>query len=215
MSEIRRCDEDGYFDADHCPNCGERGTHVLGESRRETLSRFLSYALRHDPSDVGIDVDDSGWANAHELADRAEEQYGWADVRLVAAVVATDQKGRFEVNKNRVRAAYGHSIDVDLESDDSSIPDTLYHGTSPANVDKIMTEGLKPMNRQSVHLTDSREDALDVGRRHADEPVLLEVDAAQMQADGHDIDGRGDMVYTTSHVPTEYLSKVPASFNEE
>jgi len=134
-------------------------------------------------------------------------------------VIESDPKGRFEWTEadwtesgdsqppagGRVRAAYGHSVDVDLGAADTPVPDALYHGTAPRNVDAIREEGLRPMSRQKVHLSGTREEAREVGSRHADDPVVFAVDAAAMERDGHRVVKRGRATYTTDRVPPEYL----------
>jgi len=107
-----------------------------------------------------------------------------------------------------VRAAYGHSVAVDLDAGGTPVPDTLYHGTSPTALGSITREGLKPMGRQSVHLSDSVDDAKAVGSRHAADPVILEIDAGAMRADDHTITKRGRAVYTTDRVPPAYIAQI-------
>ncbi|WP_436907973.1 RNA 2'-phosphotransferase [Halosimplex marinum] len=224
MSDVRACDDHGYFEGETCPVCDDPGRAVLGGERRRRLSKFCSGALRHFPDDAGLALDDAGWTAFGELVAAAERQYDWADRERVAAVVATDPNGRFERtggsragdaaqaddpdgSDDRVRAAYGHSVDVDLESGDGPVPDTLYHGTAPGNVDAIRAEGLRPMSRQLVHLSGSVEEARRVGARHAADPVVFAVDAAAMTDDGHDITRRGRATYTTERVPPAYLTE--------
>jgi putative RNA 2'-phosphotransferase len=174
----------------------------------------VSGALRHFPEDAGLPLDDAGWTPLPELVDAVESTYDWADGEAVDAVVATDPKGRFERdpgsdrNPDRLRAAYGHSVDVTIGDEGGPVPGTLYHGTAPRNVEAITEEGLKPMGRQRVHLSASVETAREVGSRHADDPVVLEIDAAAMVRDGQDIAKRGEATYTTDRVPPAYLSKI-------
>lgn len=208
MSEVRRCDEHGFHEGQRCPVCGAVAEPILDADRRRRLSKFLSGALRHFPDDVGIALDERGWTDRDDLTAAARRRYDWAEERAVAAVVATDPKGRFEVDSGRIRAAYGHSVPVDLEPTDAPVPDVLYHGTAPDAVASILEEGLRPMSRQLVHLSESTEDALDVGSRHADEPILLRIDAASMIADGHRVTKRGSSVFTTRAVPPEYVERV-------
>lgn len=179
---------------------------MLEGDRRRRLSTFCSGALRHFPGDVGLALDDAGWTDRAALIAAAAERYDWADADAVAAVVATDPKGRYEVDGDRIRAAYGHSVDVDLEPTDAPVPDVCYHGTAPAAVDSILSEGLRPMDRQLVHLSGSVEAARDVGRRHASDPVVLRVDAAAMLAEGHRITKRGVDIFTTERVSPRYLA---------
>jgi putative RNA 2'-phosphotransferase len=62
----------------------------------------------------------------------------------------------------------------------SKPPDILYHGTfSPADKN-IMSEGLRPMNRQYVHLSTNENTAIQVGKRKTmlkkeEEPVIIAI----------------------------------------
>lgn len=214
---VRRCPEDSFFEGDACPVCDRAGTLVLDGARRRQLSKFVSGALRHFPGDAGIEVDEAGWTAFTSLHAAVERKYDWADSETLAGVIATDPKGRFErtgasdesnavAGGGRVRAAYGHSVDVSLDATDDPVPATLYHGTAPRNVASIREEGLKPMGRQTVHLSESVRAAREVGRRHADDPVVFVIDAATMQADDRRVVKRGAETYTTDRVPPGYLS---------
>jgi putative RNA 2'-phosphotransferase len=204
---VFRCTKHGFHEDENCPACGERSQRVLSGDHRERLSRFVSGALRHFPEDAGIDLDAAGWTDRNFLADAVSRRYDWARPESLDAVFATDPKGRFECHDDRVRAAYGHSVDIDLGATDDPIPDTLYHGTAPRNLEAIREEGLRPMGREAVHLSGTLEDALAVGSRHATDPVVLVVDAAGMLADGREINRRGEETYTTPRVPPRYLTE--------
>jgi putative RNA 2'-phosphotransferase len=209
---VCRCDDHGYVAGETCPVCEADGRLVLAGDRRRRLSTFCSGALRHFPGDVGLDLDAAGWTPYDNLASAVEQNYDWATREHLDAVVATDPKGRFERGERdgtpMVRAAYGHSVDVDLDARETPVPDTLYHGTAPGNREQIRAEGLRPMGRQQVHLSGSVERAREVGRRHAADPVAFAVDAARLRAAGHDVTKRGRSVYTTDRVPPEYLRVV-------
>ncbi len=207
MAAIRSCEDHGYFDADVCPACGAAGTHVLSGDRRRRLSKFLSGLLRHFPDEYGLALSARGWADRDAVDTVVTERYEWAGPTAVAAVVGTDPKGRFEYTGGRIRAAYGHSVDVTLADGDGPVPETLYHGTAPSTVDAIRREGLQPMGRQLVHLSASVADAREVGRRHASDPIVLAVDAGAMLADGRQVTKRGESVYTTEAVPPRYLHR--------
>ncbi|WP_321111840.1 RNA 2'-phosphotransferase [Halorussus salinisoli] len=174
-----------------------------------------SGALRHFPGDAGLELDRRGWTDYDVLVNAVSQKYDWAERDHLDAVVATDPKGRFESEGDRIRAAYGHSVDVNLDEGGSEgeggeiqgdeIPDRLYHGTDPDSLSAIRSDGLKPMGRQKVHLSGRPDEAREVGRRHAATPVVLEVDAAGMMADGLEIAKRGVGTYTTDTVPPKYL----------
>jgi len=205
---IHLCETHGYHEGD-CPVCGADGTHVLNGARRKRLSKFCSGALRHFPDDAGIELDDAGWADWAELVAAVERKYDWVTGDHVAAVVATDPKGRFERDERAgtpvIRAAYGHSVAVDLDAGTTPVPETLYHGTAPRNVTAIQSEGLQPMGRQQVHLSESADAARGVGARHADDPVVFAVDAGGLVAAGQRVSKRGRATYTTDAVAPKYL----------
>ncbi len=207
MDAIRTCGRHGYFVDDRCPRCDTRGRLVIDGDRRRRLSKFVSGALRHFPDDVGLALDDGGWTSDAALVETVTGRYDWATPGHVEAVIEADPKGRFERDGDRVRAAYGHSIDVTLADTEERVPDRLYHGTDPTNRRRIHEEGLRPMGRQQVHLSSSIADAREVGRRHAADPIVFVVDAAALLCDGCDISKRGYATYTTEAVPPTYLSE--------
>jgi len=208
MSNISQCDIHGYFDGEHCPECEDNWNHILSGSQRKKVSKFISGALRHFPDDVGLELDESGWVEFKILVEVAQRKYDDVDREAIRAIVQTDPKGRFEIDGNLIRAAYGHSVEVDLESGGTPVPDILYHGTAPENVEPIQQDGLQPMTRQQVHLTDSIKEAEGVGKRHSREPTILHVDAEQMINDGKTITKRGKSVYTVESVPPTYISQL-------
>lgn len=207
MNDIACCDAHGYFAAETCPTCGAAGTHVLNGTTRRQVSKFLSGALRHFPGDAGLALNDAGWTALDSVVTCAAERYDIGR-EAVVGIIQTDPKGRFEVDDDRLRAAYGHSISVDLDAGGTAVPETLYHGTTPDALVSIREEGLRPMGRQYVHLSESVGDAKSVGSRHVTTPVVLQVDAAAVGNDGRTITKRGPAVYTTAHVPPRYLSEL-------
>lgn len=190
-----------------CPVCGDAGRQILDENQRIHLSKFMSGVLRHFPTDVGVTLDEKGWTNYDAFVDAVTDNYSWAKSEQVAAVIATDSKGRFERQDEQIRAMYGHSVDVNLEPTETTIPSQLYHGTAPRNLDNIAEEGLKPMSRQQVHLSKTPQEAHTVGMRHASDPVVLVIDSGTMVQDGFEIDKRGRTTFTVDSVPPEYIER--------
>lgn len=206
---IGLCPEHGGFQGEDCPRCGAEGDPVLREERRVKLSKLLSGALRHFPEELDLELDAQGWTSLDALAKATRGRYAWATEGAVRAVIDTDPKGRFEAREGRVRAVYGHSVEVELgPSDHAAVPEVLYHATAPGNVDRILVQGLEPMDRNEVHLSPSREAALEVGRRHAEAPVLLAIDTERLTTLGFQVHARSEQVYTTSRVPPDCLDVV-------
>lgn len=208
MSSIYKCDNHKLYFTDKCPKCDSNGNHIISSQERKKISKFLCGLLRHFPDEHNIQVDDQGWCDTREVHKVLKEKYSGMNINKLHAIVAMDNKGRYEVNSGEIRAVYGHSINVDLEDNNEHIPEKLYHGTSESALSDIMSEGLKPISRQSVHLTDDMNEARNVGSRHSDTVVLLEIDTKSLISDGANITKRGKSVYTTSHVDPQFIKVI-------
>lgn len=167
----------------------------------ESTSRFLSYILRHHPEEIGLKLDRGGWVEVDELVRKAEAHGRSLSRERIDRVLRETDKNRFTVRGGRIRANYGHSIEVDLEVAPAAPPETLYHGTARHALTDIRAEGLRPQSRQYVHLSTGPDDAEAVGRRHGT-PVVLRVQAADLHADGHPFYRTAGDVWLTPHVPT-------------
>lgn len=183
---------------------------LLRNGQCNQLSRFLTWALRHEPREAGLNIDSHGWVDAYDLTTAAQDQYEWVTPRHVAAVVSTDEKGRFEVAGDRIRATYAHSDDLDVtitdvSISDDSIPNVLYHGTATENVPDIKNSGLEPMSRKRVHLTDSQYVAVNTGERHSDDVTVFTISVPCVESHAETIEQRGDVVYVASRVPPDCL----------
>ncbi len=198
-----------------CDNCGEfegsckcgKGRILLDGKKRELVSKFLSGLLRHFPHSFGIDVDEEGWAKLDEVAEVVKDRHG-VGMREIELIVRFDPKGRFEIKDGKIRAKYGHSINIRVDwSESTKIPPVLYHGTHPANVQSILKRGLLPMKRREVHLSETIQDAIEVGRRHHPNPAVLAIDTKRMIEAGFKIRKKGK-VYTTDYVPPKYIKRI-------
>lgn len=84
----------------------------------------------------------------------------------------------------------------------------VVHGTVAANLPTIGRKGLLPMRRHHVHLSTDGASARAVGGRRG-VPVVLVVDAARMDRDGHKFFVSDNGIWLTDTVPSKYLSRVP------
>ncbi|EGJ76076.1 putative RNA 2'-phosphotransferase-like protein [Streptomyces sp. Tu6071] len=174
------------------------------DRRLVALSRFLSRHLRHAPDRIGITLDHAGWTGIGPLLDAAAREGLPATRADLARVVAGNDKRRFAVEGDRIRAQQGHSVPVDLGLEPLTPPPYLFHGTRPAALAAIRAEGLRPMTRHHVHLSADRETARRVGARRG-RPVVLTVRAGQLYEDGAAFLRSGNGVWLTAHVPPQYL----------
>ncbi|GGQ12057.1 putative RNA 2'-phosphotransferase [Streptomyces roseolilacinus] len=168
------------------------------------VSKYLSRHLRHQPERIGLVLDPQGWVAVDELL-RAMDRHGMPVSRAeLEHVVATNDKRRFAVDGDRIRASQGHTVDVDLGLPPATPPAHLHHGTVAPCLGAIRAEGLRPMNRHHVHLSPDRETASRVGARRG-RPVVLTVEAGAMHDDGHVFHVSANGVWLTDAVPPRYL----------
>ena len=170
------------------------------------LSKFLSLVLRHKPEVIGIQLEENGWTDVQILLNKMQEAGKSIDLETLTAIVDADNKGRYSFNmdKTRIRANQGHSVEIDLGYQATTPPDILYHGTAKRFVESILKTGLEKRNRHHVHLTADRQTAVTVGKRHG-KPVILEVLAKEMLESGYEFYVSDNGVWLTDHVPVKYL----------
>ena len=171
-------------------------------------SRFLSLILRHQPETAGITLDPQGWADVSALIAGMQAAGTPMTAELLDEIVRTDEKMRYSYNADRtkIRANQGHSIHVELGLVPVQPPEILWHGTASRFLDSILTEGLKPMSRQYVHLSPDEETARKVGQRHG-KPVILRVNAGEMFRAGMQFFRAENGVWLTYLVPPEFLHR--------
>lgn len=206
MSGIHHCEKHGFTTDETCPNCGKSVEQITSNDQKRSLSGFMSWALRHEPENAGIEVDNHGWTTIEELIDAAKDQHPFIDRLVVEGIAAVDDKGRYEIDDDKIRAVYAHSFPVTINSSSDNVPDTLLHGTATENAQSILEEGLKPMGREKVHLTPDEEEASNIGNRHSHDVTILEIDAKSLEESGQKIEERSDIIYTTDKVDPKYIT---------
>ncbi|PDZ55727.1 RNA--NAD 2'-phosphotransferase [Bacillus cereus] len=170
------------------------------------LSVFISLILRHKPDAINIKLDEFGYANVGELIDGVNKSGRHIDFDILQQIVQQDKKDRYSFNEDKtlIRANQGHSIDVAVSLTEVIPPQYLYHGTATRFAESIMMHGINKMSRLHVHLSDNKETALQVGKRHG-MPVFLTIDALKMYKDGYKFYLSKNNVFLTEFVPSEYI----------
>lgn len=197
------------------------GAEPTPSDDRIALSKLLSKILRHEPELVGIRLDSHGWVSVDELVRAINRTARAAGVpkrlralpivtrEILVNVVSTNDKQRFSVSPDgkRIRAAQGHSIEVELGYQPVEPPPILYHGTAWSNWGAISREGLTAQKRHAVHLSADVDTATRVGARHG-LPIVLIVAAGRMHQDGFSFSRSDNGVWLTAHVPVSYLARL-------
>lgn len=174
------------------------------------VSKTISYALRHRPNEFGLSLDKEGWVD-FEVFCRALASYKhpvYVDKETIEKIITESDKKRFELINGKIRATYGHSIDTKIEFKKSIPPNILFHGTSHKAYDLICKDGLKPMNRQYVHLSIDAATARKVGSRHDRNPVILVINSSKMYSDGFKFfHSTNDGTWMCESVPSSYITR--------
>ena len=185
------------------------GSDVARGLPHERVSKVVAHALRHEPWLYELELDDEGWVPVAELLDALHSKGpAWEHLAApdLAELIAASSKRRYELDGDRIRALYGHSVPGRLTREAAQPPEQLFHGTSPRAAGSIREQGLVPMRRQYVHLSVDVGTARQVGRRKAPEPVLFVVRAAEAAADGVPFYRGNEQVWLADAVPAQYLS---------
>ncbi|CAD5244962.1 RNA 2'-phosphotransferase [Thermococcus camini] len=172
---------------------------------RVKVSKLMAYILRHSPEEFGLKPDMEGFVPLDDLVRALQRIYPDVTGDFVREIVENDAKGRYEIKGDKIRARYGHSFEVKLNHGEDTETKILYHGTPRRNLERILREGLKPMKRQFVHLTTSKIEALETGRRHGKDVVLLIIDAECLRRNGLKVYKAGRNVRIAKRVPPECI----------
>ncbi|XP_028272305.1 tRNA 2'-phosphotransferase 1 [Parambassis ranga] len=169
---------------------GRRGNRS-GEDRDVSLSKSMSYVLRHGASKMGLQLSSDGFLFVEELL--AHPQFRSYSLDDIERVVATNDKQRFKLQSHpedgrlQIRANQGHSVEViDLElkrvlTGSPDCPAEAVHGSYLRNWSSIQQQGLSRMKRTHIHLAPGLpgEDGVISGmRRDCDLAVFIDVPKA-------------------------------------
>jgi putative RNA 2'-phosphotransferase len=177
------------------------------QAQMKRLSKFLSLLLRHRPSRFPIALDESGYADLNEVLRilHGLPNFRWATRPDVEAVCESSGRQRFELAGDRIRALYGHTA-IRPSYPLVVPPPQLYHGTAQERLALILQEGIRPMERQYVHLAATSALARTIAIRHTPDPIILTVAAEAAYAAGISFYQPIPEIYLSDTIPPDYIS---------
>lgn len=182
--------------------------HIEGDPNEYHLSKLMSLILRHAPDKFGLQLDDNGYVPLEELASAIKEKCPYATPDFIKKFVATPQGSRrFVIDEDCVAARYGHSIPITIDLQPAEPPEFLYLGTVPRSKSIIMSEGLKPVDRQFVHLSTTEEEANKIGQHKARDPMILRIATKKAREAGIEFFHAGHL-YLCRAVPASALEVI-------
>lgn len=181
-------------------------TKPLGKERVR-ISKFLSLILRHEAAKFGVALDEHGFADVESVLSVLQKSFPELTQNDLLDLAARDEKGRFEIVADKIRARYGHSVYVKPTAEPTEPPGILYHGTSRTAAQRILEQGLRPMRRRFVHLSRTIEEARKVGRRHSRDVVIFEIQALAARKAGIDFFIESN-TYLAEYIPAVFLETI-------
>lgn len=178
----------------------------MTDARLIRISKLMSLILRHKPDQFGVVLDPEGYADMRDLLGALRASIPDAsveDIHRVVVLIEPD-KARFTIERSDIRANYGHSLSERIAQPRVTPPRVLLHGTSEGVAGAIRREGIRPMQRQYVHLTTNPDLAARVGGRHG-RPCVLEVDAHRASQAGVAFYRANEFFWLADFVPPDFV----------
>ena len=176
----------------------------------DRVGRMMAGILRHFPERFNLKMDGRGWVDLDQfvaaIRESRQNYQRWLRREHIEALVETDEKGRYQIDGGMVRATYAHSVDVNLDDLPEANVEKLFFPVAEEEMDMVLETGLRPSDRNMIHLSATPAKAYSAGRVHMREPLILEVDVAKATRNGDFIFRAGKSVYITDAVEPECLS---------
>lgn len=172
------------------------------------LGKEITYALRHAPWEYELEMDNKGFVDIQQLLLAINEENKYSkiiDKSDILRVMEVSNKKRLEIVGEQIRAMYGHSFPMQIKYEEETPPAMLYHGTAKRFLNSIKKEGLKPMSRQYVYLSEDIETAKMVGKRRDSDPVILYIDTAEAIKAGVKFYKANDKVWLCKELPPRFI----------
>ena len=184
----------------------DNSTEVITINYRE-LSKEVSYALRHAPSEYGLILNENGWVDVQRFLEALRKNNKWTLVKLDDLICMIEASGnkRHEIVDNKIRALYGHSTTSQIKKEKVEPPEYLYHGTARRFIESIKEKGLLSQERQYVHLSVDEEIAWEVGKRRDEKSVILRIRAKLAFMNGVSFYKGNDKVWISDSIKSDFI----------
>jgi len=178
----------------------------------ERITRSLAYMLRHQPEAFDLELDAHGFSDlddvVHALNERLGEPIEEEDVR---EAVQSGDRPRYQIEGDRIRALYGHSIPVE-PGPSSKPPEFLFVAIPASELERARRFGLRGGRRRFLHLAITKDDAAESGRRASRSYAILLIHALDAWEEGVSFFDRVAL-WLAEEVPT-HLIEVEGTYDD-
>lgn len=122
---LRECQEHGYFRGDICPVCGDEGKFLMSDEELSRISKAMAGSLRHFPEKFELQMDEQGFVSIQDFIfamKKSHPRYRWLRPHHIIALIETDEKGRYQISNDKMRATYGHTLELNLQHPPMTYP---------------------------------------------------------------------------------------------
>ena len=130
------------------------------KNKRQNPARLMTKILRHNPSSVGVTLDDAGYAPLATIL--AHNKFAGVTLSQVQTFVKNCNKQRMHLKQDSngnwlIRANQGHSLKQTFSNllNKITVPCPCVHGTNLDAWKHIKKTGLNRMRRQYIHMADA------------------------------------------------------------
>lgn len=159
------------------------------DDRDVSISKALSYLLRHGALKEGLPIQADGFINLNSILSHSEMRRRDVQMSDIQRVVQNNNKNRFTLLREgdawKIKANQGHSLKEVSELSltklgAAEITFDVVHGTYYRYWDSIKRDGLRKMNRNHIHFacTAVFKDAVSGFRKDAELLIFIDVLAA-------------------------------------
>ena len=174
----------------------------------ERFSRWMAYVLRHNPERYGLQADRHGYVDFEEFLRVAARRYPALAADRLRELICSAGPARFDVGDGRIRARYGHTFAAAPIGSPVEPPEQLYHGAEEGLAPRLLADGLTPVDRTMLHLSDTVDDAVAVASKRGGRVAVIRIQAREAQAAGVAF-YRESKVYLAAQIPARFLSLEP------
>jgi len=165
-------------------------------------SKFLNFILQHNPEKIGLVLEKGGWASIDFIVEKTV-----LTREHIQKIVENDEKQCYSFNedKTKIKANFDHSINIELDYIEKSPPNILYHGTDTKNISSIFINGILPIDKNFVHLSEDIKTATIMGKQHGI-PAVFKILTEGMIQEGHKFYKISNGIWLTKKVASRFIA---------
>ena len=169
------------------------------------ISIKITWLLRHGAIKEKVSIDNEGFVEVEELISWLKKNNIFLTLEDIQTLVMKDNKSRYLLKDNKIRANQGHSIKLDITMNTFEQKFShVIHATYSEHLEGIKKNGLKSMSRNDVHMIniDSKTNKFHMIRQDTTLYIFV-------KGNGVNLKESTNGVILTKYVPPENLIIVP------